>query len=155
MQDLILRSNPSKAADQCAKLGNDLYNFLNPSRMVSAARHRRLIDIDFKVEDVKLKHRFDIDRMLDRVDKLFLWHESEKEQNEYMAPYFPMIQSSGSGKTKLLHEIWQQYQRNKKRNCIMLICRNGNGDNTLPEPIYSKHLSVRTCLLYTSPSPRD
>jgi hypothetical protein len=66
----------------------------------------RLIGIDFRVVEQSLKHSFDLKRFLGRVQELFGWWETKKD---YMAPYFPLVQSSGMGKTKLLHEAHQSF----------------------------------------------
>ena len=71
----------------------------------------RLIGIDFRIVDQELKHNFDLKRFMIQVNQLFQWWEEEKEfgfQN-YMAPYFPCVQSSGMGKTKLLREAHMKF----------------------------------------------
>ena len=55
--------------------------------------------------DAPLKHTFDTTRFHARILALFDWHNNAKETKTYMAPYFPLIQSSGMGKTKLLYEF--------------------------------------------------
>ena len=46
---------------------------------------------------------------MNQIDKLYRWYENEEHQ-QYIAPYFPLIQSSGMGKTKLLYEACLEYR---------------------------------------------
>ena len=49
----------------------------------------------------------ELDSFTKRVNEVFEWY-TKKRYEQYMAPYFPIIQSSGCGKTKLLYEYWRQ-----------------------------------------------
>jgi hypothetical protein len=52
--------------------------------------------------DTPLVQTTDLEAFRARVDELFGWYASKKEgYGKYIAPYFPMIQSSGMGKTRL------------------------------------------------------
>jgi hypothetical protein len=84
-----------------------------PSETCESAR---VEGVWFEVREQSLLHSFDLDRFKERVFDLFKWHTSAKERSEYMAPYFPLVQSSGMGKTKLLFEFREyveQLQPNK------------------------------------------
>jgi hypothetical protein len=48
-----------------------------------------------------LKSKFNLTAFQERVLDLFDWYD-QRQSHFYMAPYFPMIQSSGTGKTRLL-----------------------------------------------------
>jgi hypothetical protein len=45
-----------------------------------------------------------------------------------MAPYFPVVQSSGMGKTKLLFELCKLLRSNNTCNCNMILCCDGEVD---------------------------
>ena len=64
----------------------------------------RLVNVDFRIQDSNLSHTYDLDCFSKRVDQLFKCHENDKERENYVAPYFCFVQSSGMGKTKLLYE---------------------------------------------------
>ena len=71
----------------------------------------RVADIEFDIETSTMTYTFDLHSFQNRVDELFKWHDENDKavQNKYMAPYFPLVQSSGMGKTKLLHELSKKY----------------------------------------------
>ena len=48
--------------------------------------------VDVGVERTLLKHPFDLDRLLKRVDELFKWFVQRRPA--HLAPYFPLVQSS-------------------------------------------------------------
>jgi hypothetical protein len=76
----------------------------------------RVEDVWFEVREQSLLHSFDLERFKERVFDLFKWHTDVAERSAYMAPYFPLVQSSGMGKTKLLFEFREyveQLQPNK------------------------------------------
>jgi len=52
-------------------------------------------------------HETDLKCFAKKVLELFKWHEFNDEHAKYFAPYMPLIQSSGMGKTKLLYELKQ------------------------------------------------
>jgi hypothetical protein len=63
----------------------------------------RIADIEHEIssEKTKMTFKFDLENF-ERVNSIFNWYiEGEKA---FIAPYFPVIQSSGMGKTKLLYE---------------------------------------------------
>jgi hypothetical protein len=83
----------------------------NPAILSPQEDADRLIGIDYRIEDQKLKHSFDLHRFMSRVDQLFEWWEKTGANGyqKYLAPYFPCIQSSGMGKTKLLREAHRTF----------------------------------------------
>jgi len=52
-----------------------------------------------------------------------------------MAPYFPLIQSSGMGKMKLLYELWKKLLQEEKDNVsvILLLCEKEGTRTLLPD----------------------
>jgi hypothetical protein len=65
---------------------------------------RRIADIEHEISSEKttMTFKFDLDNFSERVNSLFEWYNDKTKV--FMAPYFPVIQSSGMGKTKLLYE---------------------------------------------------
>jgi len=64
------------------------------------------------------------------VDSLFDWHVKELERSTFTAPYFPLVQSSGMGKTKLMVEYKRSVDRENgietaatDRHCELLLCK--------------------------------
>lgn len=88
---------------------------LHKSKVTIATElHYRLVEVDFdSVELCPLSQTVDLEMFESRVKNLFQWHCDEKRQKMFNAPYFPLIQSSGMGKTKLFYEL---YQRIMKKN---------------------------------------
>jgi len=82
-------------------------------------------------EYLSIPGKSDVDRFAKQIKKLFEWHTSGF--NEFVAPYFPLIQSSGMGKTKLLVETRKHFERKTKDTtvfhflCSARIGRNLNG----------------------------
>jgi hypothetical protein len=77
--------------------------------------------------DERLKHNIDVIAFKERVMQLFDWYDKE-EYKEYIGPYFPMIQSSGMGKTRLFMEL-KKLSLGTDHNqvkCITLICKSND-----------------------------
>jgi hypothetical protein len=70
----------------------------------------------------ELKHDIDRIEFARRVDELFRWHIDQKESSEYMAPYFSMIQSSGTGKTRLFKEFRSSTSAKTDYDCRTILC---------------------------------
>jgi hypothetical protein len=74
--------------------------------------------------DQPMKHILDLSHFRKRVEALFLWY-SKINHDMYTAPYFPMIQSSGMGKTRLLMELQKtSMERASGCNfqCFVILC---------------------------------
>jgi hypothetical protein len=71
-----------------------------------------------------LTHKVDVDAFKARVDKFFHWYDNY-EYVEYVGPYFPMIQSSGMGKTRLLMELKKLQNEQDKPTylCLIILCK--------------------------------
>jgi hypothetical protein len=67
--------------------------------------------------DEGLKHNIDVDAFSNRVEDLFKWYDDGKS-SQYMAPYFPVIQSSGTGKTRLFKE----FRKTTVYECKIILC---------------------------------
>ena len=74
----------------------------------------------------ELKHNYDLERFQNRIEELFRWFEGES--SKYGAPYFPLVQSSGMGKTKLFTEYRKLVRKQKNRNmlCLAFLCINAD-----------------------------
>jgi hypothetical protein len=77
---------------------------LDEEAVISEKSSLRIAAVDFKIDN-KMMHGFDFGFFKDRVLSLFEWYTDNKVKMKYMAPYFPLVQSSGMGKTKLLWEL--------------------------------------------------
>jgi hypothetical protein len=62
----------------------------------------------------------DLERFLDAIARLFQWHGSAHK--EYLAPYFPLIQSSGMGKSKLIREAETYFNGLEDTVAIHFVC---------------------------------
>jgi len=76
----------------------------------------RLVSQDYAME-TKLVHKFDVDQFRDRIQKLFDYYNTTSSERK-IAPYFPLIQSSGMGKTK----IFVEFKRSAAEAVILLEC---------------------------------
>ena len=56
--------------------------------------------------------------------------DTENNHTKYMAPYFPIIQSSGSGKTRLFRALVEvsNDDRNIDYQCVMILLQNSRND---------------------------
>jgi hypothetical protein len=59
----------------------------------------RMVPVNYEIADSLLSHKADLDALRQRVEQTFDWYTEEPPTS--VAPYFPFIQSSGMGKTKL------------------------------------------------------
>ena len=85
----------------------------------------RIADVDFCIDNTTLHSEFDLERFSSRIDELFQWFvpESLKSYKYFVAPYFPLIQSSGTGKTLLLHQYRKrQNLTNNAIQCELFLC---------------------------------
>jgi Bacterial TniB protein len=102
----------------------------------------RVAPIDFEMnEDYGGSN--DLRKFTDRIDELFTWHQNNNHdaENPYAAPYFPIIQSSGMGKTKLMFEFKKSQEKKKKYKAILILC-NELGSDVPKQSIYDRILTV-------------
>jgi hypothetical protein len=88
----------------------------------------RVADINFKIADTPFVYTYDLELFCKHVDRMFTWHEESEERKKYMAPYFPLVQSSGMGKTKLLYE-YQKKSKNDIESKLILCQLDSSSDN--------------------------
>ena len=81
----------------------------------------RLVSVDFRIKDSKLSHTYDLECFSKSLDHVFQCHENDKERDNYVAPYFCFVQSSGMGKTKLLYEYNRMSLQERKVASLVII----------------------------------
>jgi predicted ATP-binding protein involved in virulence len=69
-----------------------------------------------------LKHDLDLRELERRVLALFKWYFRNSEMQTYTAPYLPIVQSSGTGKTRLLIALRAALQSNVDYDCMTVLC---------------------------------
>ena len=67
-------------------------------------KFRQMVSVDFQIQGAALFHRYDLQCFSERMDHVFQWHTDMQMKRQYVAPYFCFVQSSGMGKTKIMHE---------------------------------------------------
>jgi hypothetical protein len=93
----------------------------------------RIAAIDFGIVDNEMSYTFDFVRFENEVSNLFQWFTlGEKGYKKYIAPYFALVQSSGTGKTFLLYNLQIEIDKQRKVQwqdvtCKLLVC-GGNND---------------------------
>lgn len=90
---------------------------------------KRTATIEMGVADTYYVGTHDLKRFATRVNDLFAWHGEKGDEKSHIAPYFPIIQSSGMGKTKLLYEFKKQ---NKDKAVLLLLCTQEGDSYTNP-----------------------
>ena len=143
---LRILSNLSSVQDY---LKIDLKHFLTTGKVarmdLSPNESHRVALIDFDIKNSAMLYKRDFNAFIDRVQELFKWKDSAKD--EYMAPYFPLIQSSGTGKTKLLHECKKMFNSDNQSNvhCELILCHYGEVTHfPWDSDIFSQTLDVKT-----------
>lgn len=79
----------------------------------------RMVPVDYEISESKLSHEADLIALLERVEETFGWYTAEPRT--FVAPYFPFIQSSGMGKTKLLHELRELLNKRDDTSCELCL----------------------------------
>lgn len=107
------------------KIQNQLVTVSALSKAVSTREEKRVASVDFDIKSSKMLDTGDLENFLRAINSLFEWFDGKKE--EYFAPYLPLVQSSGTGKTKLLHEANMAYLDDKddSTSCMMFLCQKG------------------------------
>jgi len=102
----------------------DLQNDQKPSK---ARESERVAEIDTGL-GAEMNYLFDLNLFAERVAQLFVWTSDAKVRDEYMAPYFALIQCSGMGKTKLLKELRDNSTAlvlREETTCKLIVCDGG------------------------------
>ena len=146
----FLRKSPKVSAAFQDDLKIDLAHFLTTGKVIhmdsSPNESHRVAFIDFDIKNNAMLYKRDLNAFKARVEELFKWKESAAK-DEYMAPYFPLIQSSGTGKTKLLHECKKMFNSDNQSNvhCELILCHYGEVTHLAwGSDIFSDTLDVKT-----------
>lgn len=67
-------------------------------------KFRQMVSVDFQIQGTELFHSHDLQCFSERIDHVFQWHTDMQMKRQFVAPYFCFVQSSGMGKTKIMHE---------------------------------------------------
>jgi hypothetical protein len=116
IMDMAGDSNWRKLLLRC---GVDIESLREKLDILFAFSDTRLVPVDYEISDSKLSHDADLKALLERVDETFAWYNPGPRT--YVAPYFPMIQSSGMGKTKLLHELREVLNKQDDTSCELCL----------------------------------
>jgi hypothetical protein len=111
--------------DCCVKRGAFLEKLgeVFPTTAKAPAKQTRIVSVDFGIAESKLSHIIDLEALIERVNETFSWFDPPLT---YVGPYFPMIQSSGMGKTKLLYELRNHFKGMEDTECYLCLA----GDNS-------------------------
>ena len=90
---------PLKPVDDMAQ---NVYDFVNSESTYS--KERDFAGISLGIAGTSLSHAFDLDAFATQVYDVFQTYYDKQEASEYLGPYFVFVQSSGTGKTKILYE---------------------------------------------------
>jgi hypothetical protein len=90
--------------------------------LLAVERNTTISRADYAIGSSPLKFDHDLDLLTGRIHELFDWHHTKKTRERYWAPYFPIVQSSGMGKTKLLYEYKQRSMEKDGTTCVLLRC---------------------------------
>ena len=88
--------------------------------------------------DIQLAHKFDVDAFVERIEKLFVWHDDDNERKNYRAPYFPLVQSSGMGKTRLFHEAKTYFNNLDDTVCLKILCTEAKLDRRIQQKYFDE-----------------
>jgi hypothetical protein len=80
----------------------------------------RMVPVNYGIADSLLSHTADLDALRQRVEETFDWYIEDPRTS--VAPYFPFIQSSGMGKTKLLYELRRMMNKEEDTRCRLCLC---------------------------------
>lgn len=89
----------------------ELVNFLQGPNADVGRGERQMVGISHKVLETSLTHNFDVNALKDRINHIFQTFYDNQNKDELYAPYLCFVQSSGMGKTKIIHELCQSYAR--------------------------------------------
>jgi hypothetical protein len=99
--------------------------------------------------DTNLTHTLDVKALHARVEELFGWFES-KNHRKYIGPYFPLIQSCGMGKTRLLMELRNLFKQSEvgqrkeeeRYDCFTILCEKLNDTYLVEKGYYDGTISL-------------
>ena len=101
----------------------ELYDFMVPSKSAGKSRERTFVSIHYQIKEMSLTHLHDVTALELKIESAFLEYYSDAT-GKYVGPYFVFVQSSGMGKTKILHE----YKKSKS-----LSLKSGSSDDPMQD----------------------
>lgn len=107
----------------------------------------RQVTCDFQVKETPLSHDYDLRALQERVLDMFQWFNDPTVRQRYVAPYLPLIQSSGMGKTKLLYELRQLLNSDPDSSytTLLVLCANGELEGEMTET-YNESVELEECM---------
>eukprot|EP00529_Nitzschia_sp_RCC80_P017798 CAMPEP_0113460412 /NCGR_PEP_ID=MMETSP0014_2-20120614/10974_1 /TAXON_ID=2857 /ORGANISM="Nitzschia sp." /LENGTH=848 /DNA_ID=CAMNT_0000352065 /DNA_START=76 /DNA_END=2619 /DNA_ORIENTATION=- /assembly_acc=CAM_ASM_000159 len=69
--------------------------------------------------DETMAHELDVQALEARLREVEKWHQDEKVRDAYLAPLLAIIQSSGTGKSRLMNVVRNNYQREGSRTILL------------------------------------
>lgn len=105
---------------------------------------KRVAALDVDIQKSSMIHKYDLRQFMARVEKLFEWYNDGSITYEtYAAPYFPFVQSSGTGKTKILYEAQQEILKLSTRGqlkdpvtlCLLINCNQRQNNSSIFLPL--------------------
>ncbi|CAB9505287.1 expressed unknown protein [Seminavis robusta] len=104
------------------------------------------VSCDFQVKETTLSHDYDLKALKSRVVEMFEWYENEEIRQKFLSPYFPLIQSSGMGKTKLLYELKQYFTLDDKSyHVVLVLCSSGELEGDMSQT-YNEAVEMEECM---------
>ena len=132
------------------KHAEEVLDILEPEAHASESfESGRVASVDFGItndssDGVSLVYQGDLARFEERVNALWEWRREETVHSQYMAPYFPLIQSSGMGKTKLMYDLKKKWaETNPDIHVELILCYIGDEPPELSTgTVFSQKLQV-------------
>ena len=105
------------------------------------------VTCDFQVKESRLSHEYDLQALKGRVLDMFDWYQDVSVRQRYVAPYLPLIQSSGMGKTKLLYELRQHLNADPDESytTLLILCATGELEGDMAQT-YNEAVELEECM---------
>jgi hypothetical protein len=139
-QSLLISTTTTRTADA---LATQFYNLLENSQHPIRVR-----DTEFGIVGTQLIWgEYEMESLHDHVNDLYRWYEEENVRQNYAAPYKPVIQSSGTGKTKILREFCRRLTATETIHCVFISCLPRDAVRALKPNTYDLYLDTNSNLL--------
>ena len=69
--------------------------------------------------DERMTHKLDVQALETRLREIERWHEDSSVRDHHLAPLLAIIQSSGTGKSRLMNCVRKQYRKNTSRTILL------------------------------------
>jgi hypothetical protein len=121
LNDRLVKKVENKSAKHSAYKSEilDLIMHINGKEneiQIKLEREENWRNVSFGIPNQQFDSTYDLQQIEHRIGELFKWHTDESLKRIFMAPYFPIIQSSGMGKTKLLYEYKLKMKMKRQEN---------------------------------------